>query len=127
MLRDGFALTAAGAYADFTSVAHDGIRALLSGLEGWARDGEAAARHILDGFSHLDVHPDVPGGVRKLSDAGHRLTAMTNGSVGLTERLLDKAGVLERFEVLSDTSGPRPLAAGPDVDPTAPEAPSVQP
>ncbi|MGH1554769.1 hypothetical protein ACRAWF_31115 [Streptomyces sp. L7] len=119
VLRDGFALTAAGTYADFTSVAHDGLRALLSGLG----DGEAAARHILDGFSHLDVHPDVPGGVRKLSDAGHRLTAMTNGSVGLTERLLDKAGVLDRFEILSDVRGPRPLAAGPGVDPTAQRLP----
>lgn len=107
VLRDGFALTAAGAYADFASVAHDGVRALLSGLEGWAGDGEAAARHILDGFSHLDIHPDVPDGIRKLSGTGYRLTAMTNGSVALTERLLDKAGVLDRFESLSDVRGPR--------------------
>ncbi|MFI2644309.1 haloacid dehalogenase type II [Streptomyces sp. NPDC018610] len=107
VLRDGFALTAAGAYADFADVAHDGVRALLSGLEGWAGDDEAAARHILDGFADLDVHPDVPDGVRQLSEAGYRLTAMTNGSVTLTERLLDKAGVLDRFESLWDVSGPR--------------------
>lgn len=49
----------------------------------------------------------MPDGVRKLSDAGYRLTAMTNGSVALTERLLDKAGVLDRFDALSDVSGPR--------------------
>ncbi|MDQ0798325.1 haloacid dehalogenase type II [Streptomyces sp. B1I3] len=107
VLRDGFALTAAGAYVDFTDVARDGVRAVLSGLEGWAGDGEAAARHILDGFADLDVHPDVPDGIRRLSEAGYRLTAMTNGSVALTERLLDKAGVLDRFESLSDVSGPR--------------------
>ncbi|MFG2550039.1 haloacid dehalogenase type II [Streptomyces sp. NPDC048581] len=107
VLRDGFALTAAGGYADFASIAHDGLQATLSGLAGWAGDGEAAARHILDGFAHLDVHPDVPDGVRKLSEAGYRLTAMTNGSVAMTERLLDKAGVLDRFEALSDVSGPR--------------------
>ncbi|MET9829171.1 haloacid dehalogenase type II [Streptomyces sp. NPDC006385] len=107
VLRDGFALTAAGGYADFTSIAHDGLQATLSGLAGCAGDGEAAARHILDGFAHLDVHPDVPDGVRKLSEAGYRLTAMTNGSVALTERLLDKAGVLDRFDALSDVSGPR--------------------
>lgn len=35
VLRDGFALTAAGAYADFASVARDGVWAVLSGLEGW--------------------------------------------------------------------------------------------
>ncbi|MFF4357059.1 haloacid dehalogenase type II [Streptomyces sp. NPDC001604] len=107
VLRDGFALTAAGAYADFASVAHEGVRTLLSGLEGWTGDGEAAARHILDGFPQLSVHPDVPDGVRKLSDAGYRLTAMTNGSTALTERLLDAAGVLDRFEALSDVGGPR--------------------
>lgn len=107
VLRDGFALTVAGGYADFMSLAHDGLRALLSGLEGWAGDEEAAARHILDGFSQLDVHRDVPDGVRKLSDAGYRLTAMTNGSTALTERLLDKAGVLHYFEALSDVHGPR--------------------
>ena len=88
-------------------LSHDGLRALLSGLEGWAGNEEAAARHILDGFSQLDVHPDVADGVRKLSDAGYRLTAMTNGSTALTERLLDKAGVLHYFEALSDVHGPR--------------------
>lgn len=107
VLRDGFALTAAGAYADFASVAHDAVRTLVSSLEGWTGDGEDAARHVLDGFAHLDVHPDVPYGIRKLSDAGYRLTAMTNGSAALTEQLLDNAGVLDCFEALSDVSGPR--------------------
>ena len=107
VLRDGFALTAVGAYADFTSVAHDGLRTLLSGLEGWTGDEEAAARHILDGLSQLDVHPDVPDGVRKLSDAGYRMTAMTNGSIAHTQRLLNTAGVLDCFETLSDVRGPR--------------------
>jgi 2-haloacid dehalogenase len=107
VLRDGFALTAAGAYADFMSLAHDGLRTLLSGLGEWTGDEEAAAGHILDGFSQLDVHHDVPDGVRKLSKAGYRLTAMTNGSVAGTERLLDRAGVLHCFEALSDVSGPR--------------------
>ncbi|MFI7406068.1 HAD family hydrolase [Streptomyces sp. NPDC049541] len=41
------------------------------------------------------------------AEAGYRLTAMTNGSVALTERLLYKAGVLDRFESLSDVNGPR--------------------
>lgn len=127
VLRDGFALTAAGAYADFTSLAHDGVRTLLSGLEGWTGDAEAAARHILDGFSRLDVHPDVPDGVRKLSDAGYRLTAMTNGSVALTERLLDTAGVLDRFEALSDVRGPRCWKPAPAAYHYAVERVGVQP
>ncbi|MFD8304988.1 haloacid dehalogenase type II [Streptomyces sp. NPDC059690] len=107
VLRDGFALTAAGAYADFAALAHEGLRTLLSAPGNRVGDEEAAARHVLDGFAQLDVHPDVPDGVRKLSAAGYRLTTMTNGSVAQTEQLLDRAGVLHCFEVLSDVAGPR--------------------
>ena len=70
VLRDGFALTAAGAYAPFSDVALDGLRALLPRVPGWTGDVEAAARRILDGFAHLNVHADVPDGVRELSAAG---------------------------------------------------------
>lgn len=106
VLRDGFALTAAGAYADFASVALDGLRMLLPGAEGWAGDVEAAARHVLDGFAYLEVHPDVPDSVRKLADAGFRLVTMTNGSSALTERLLARAALLDCFEALLDVRGP---------------------
>ncbi len=107
ILRDGFALTAAGAYADFAAVALDGLRTLLPGVEGWAGDVEAAARHVVDGFAYLEVHPDVADGVQKLSEAGFRLVTMTNGSATLTQRLLAKAGLVDSFEALLDVSGPR--------------------
>lgn len=107
VLRDGFALTAAGAYADFAAVARDGLRELLTGLEGWSGDAEAAVRHVLDGFGELEVHPDVPGGVRALRQAGFRLVTMTNGASALTERLLDRAGLRGSFDALLDVSGPR--------------------
>ncbi|MHC3467932.1 haloacid dehalogenase type II [Streptomyces sp. 7R007] len=107
VLRDGFALTAAGAYAGFAEVALDGLRGLLPAVEGWTGDVEAAARHVVDGFAHLPVHPDVPDGVRRLSEAGFRLVTMTNGSAELTERLLSGAGLLDRFEAVLDVGGPR--------------------
>jgi 2-haloacid dehalogenase len=107
VLRDGFALTAAGAYADFAAVARDGLRGLLTALEGWSGDAEAAARHVLDGFGELEVHPDVPGGVRALREAGFRLVTMTNGASALTERLLGRAGIRGSFHALLDVSGPR--------------------
>ncbi|UQA91286.1 haloacid dehalogenase type II [Streptomyces halobius] len=107
VLRDGFALTAAGAYADFPDVARDGLRALLPSLPGWSGDAEEAARHVLDGFAELEVHPDVPDGVRTLHGAGFRLVTMTNGRSALTERLLTRAGLLDCFEALLDVSGPR--------------------
>jgi 2-haloacid dehalogenase len=107
VLRDGFALTAAGAYAEFPSVAQDVLRGLLPAAPGWSGDVEAASRHILDGFTHLDVHPDVPEAVRRLSAAGFRLVTMTNGNSALTEGLLSRAGLLDCFEMLLDVRGPR--------------------
>ncbi|WP_251060478.1 haloacid dehalogenase type II [Streptomyces sp. ISL-100] len=106
-LRDGFALTAAGAYADFSVVAQDGIRALLPRVPGWSGDVEQAARHVLAGFTELEVHPDVPDGVRTLHEAGFRLVTMTNGRAALAERLLSRAGLLHCFEAQLDVSGPQ--------------------
>ncbi|WP_374224657.1 HAD family hydrolase [Streptomyces sp. ISL-99] len=64
----------------------------------WSGDVEQAARHVLAGFTELEVHPDVPDGVRTLHEAGFRLVTMTNGRAALTERLLSRAGLLHCFE-----------------------------
>jgi 2-haloacid dehalogenase len=105
-LRDGFALTAAGAYGDFREVAGAGLRTLLAGLPGWRGDLGDAVEHVLDGFAELRVHPDVPDGVRKLKSAGLRLATLTNGSVATSRRLLERAGLLDCFEALLDVSTP---------------------
>ncbi len=106
VLRDGFALTAAGAYADFSDVASAVLADLLSGLPRPPEDPRAAARRVVEGFGELRVHPDVPEGVRRLRAGGLRLATLTNGSVATTERLLDRAGLLDCFDMLLDVSGP---------------------
>ncbi|ODA70569.1 Haloacetate dehalogenase H-2 [Streptomyces sp. AVP053U2] len=107
VLRDGFALTAAGTFEEFSAVAREGVRALLPSVPGWSGDIEEAAGHVLEGFSLLEVHPDVPQGVRALRGMGLRMVTMTNGSSQLTERLLSRAGLMECFETHLDVSGPR--------------------
>jgi 2-haloacid dehalogenase len=107
VLRDGFALTAAGGYADFADLATDGLRALLAGIEGWEGDQEEAARHVLAVFRQLPLHPDAVPGIRALHDAGFRLATMTNGSAAQTDQLLAHAGIRDCFTVLCDVSGPR--------------------
>ncbi|WP_306187335.1 haloacid dehalogenase type II [Streptomyces sp. MK5] len=107
VLRDGFAITAAGGYADFADIARDNLRQLLSGAP-WEHDRlESAISHVMSGFAELDVHQDVPDGVRTLHAAGFRLVTMTNGSAPLTERLLTRAGVRGCFGELWDVTGPR--------------------
>jgi 2-haloacid dehalogenase len=96
VLRDGFALTAAGAGERFAVLAADGLRGVLHGLP-LDRDVDAAVEHVLAGFAALGVHPDVPDGVRALRAAGCRLVTLSNGSVDVAERLLVGAGVRAEF------------------------------
>ncbi|MDQ3659788.1 MAG: HAD hydrolase-like protein [Actinomycetota bacterium] len=97
-MRDGFALTAAGAYAEFSDVAAESLRVALAGLDGLLRDVDEAIGFVLAGFPELDVHPDVPAGMRELQRAGIRLITMTNGSAPLSEGMLSRAGVLDLWE-----------------------------
>ncbi|WP_435111965.1 haloacid dehalogenase type II [Nocardiopsis synnemataformans] len=107
VLRDGFGLTAAGAYADFADVAADILRDMLSGGDDRSGDVEAAVHHVLDGFGQLRCHPDVAAGMRRLRGAGVRLFTLTNGAAALTEGLLEREGLLGLVERRLDVSRPR--------------------
>jgi 2-haloacid dehalogenase len=99
-LRDGIALAAAGAYADFRTVALGVLRGRLAQVETLGRDPGEAAQHILAGFAELDVHPDVEEGMRRLADAGMRMATLTNGAAEVGQKLLERAGfgdLVERF------------------------------
>jgi len=97
-LRDGFALTAAGAYADFRTIALGVLRGQLAHVEALRGDAGEAADHIVAGFGELDVHPDVPDGVRRLANAGVRMATLTNGAAKVAEKLLERAGLSELVE-----------------------------
>jgi 2-haloacid dehalogenase len=97
-LRDGFALTAAGAYADFRTVALGVLRGQLAQVEALRGDTGEAAEHIVSGFGELDVHPDVRNGVRTLANAGVRMATLTNGAAEVAEKLLERAGLSELVE-----------------------------
>src|SRR4051794_18961463 len=99
VLRDGFALTAAGSKERFSVLAEDGLRRVLGDVE-LNRPIDHAVRYALDGFSSLGVHPDVVEGVRALRAGGLRLVTLTNGSVEVAERLLTTAGIRAEFEML---------------------------
>ncbi|MGI5286772.1 haloacid dehalogenase type II [Nonomuraea polychroma] len=98
VLRDGFALAAAGGYAEFARIAHDVLRGMS--LE------DKAIGHVLSGFAELRVHPDVPEGMRKLRESGIRLFTMTNGAAAMTEGILRREGLLDLVEARLDVSGP---------------------
>lgn len=99
VLRDGFALTAAGDKEPFARLARGALDAVLAGVS-LNRPPAEAADYILAGFSDLSVHPDVPDGVRLLREGGLRLVTLSNGSADVAGKLLTAAGVRSEFEHL---------------------------
>jgi len=99
LLRDGFALAAAGSQQSFTRLGTGTLRTLLAGLE-LNRPIDAAVEHVMTGFAQLPLHPDIPEGVRTLHQAGIRLVTLTNGSTQVADRLFTDAGIRDRFEAL---------------------------
>ena len=99
LLRDGFALTATGDNEAFADLAAEGLRLTFHGVS-LDRPVDAAVKHVMEGLPTLGVHPDVVDGVRALAEGGLRLVTLSNGSTGIAEKLLEEAGVRDRFEVL---------------------------
>jgi 2-haloacid dehalogenase len=99
LLRDGFALTVGEANPSFASVGAEGLRVMLSAVP-LTRGVDEAVEHIMNGFSGLHVHPDVPDGVRALAELGIRLMTLSNGSTSVARRLLADAQLEDYFETL---------------------------
>ena len=112
LLRDGFALTAAGGWASFAEV---GRAALIPVLEGRTlnRSTQAAIDHIVSGPGELPLHADVVPGLRRLHASGYALVTLTNGSVATTSALLARAGVAELFTATLSVDEPRVWKPGP--------------
>lgn len=94
-LRDAFALTVVGATVSFPEVATGVLKGMLHGV---ADDPAAAAASVLAGFGSLDMHPDVPAGMRILAEGGIRMVTLTNGSSEMAATLFDRAGVAHLVE-----------------------------
>jgi 2-haloacid dehalogenase len=99
VLRDGFALIAASENPPFAEVARELLLSQLSEAH-LNRSVEEAAKHVMDGFASLELHPDVASGVDRLREDGFRLVTLSNGAASVAERLLTSANIRDRFEKL---------------------------
>ena len=99
VLRDGFALTAAGENPPFAGVARELLLSHLSEAQ-LNRSVEEAAEHVMAGFAALELHADVTSGIERLHEAGYRLATLSNGAASVADRLLTAAHVRDRFERL---------------------------
>ena len=98
VLRDGFGLTAAGAPQPFAEIAAGVLAPVLA--QAGVADVDAAVQHVMSGMQELQVHEDVPEGVRALRRAGLTLVTLTNGATATSEGLLTRAGVRDEFDRL---------------------------
>jgi 2-haloalkanoic acid dehalogenase type II len=99
LLRDGFALAAAGGTAKFSMIGSEILRGVLRDVA-LTRSLDDAVRHVMAGFDTLSLHPDIADGIRDLKKAGLRLVTFSNGSAQVAESLLTRAGLRGEFEAL---------------------------
>ncbi|HZC05752.1 MAG TPA: haloacid dehalogenase type II [Ktedonobacterales bacterium] len=96
MLQYAFALTAIGDYRTFGEHGQAALTTLM------ARHAVSLSadeqRAILMALRVAPAHADVPEGLRRLSDAGFRLVALTNSTMEVAEQQLANAGVRSLFE-----------------------------
>jgi 2-haloacid dehalogenase len=97
-LRDGLALTAAGSYASFDTVARSALRSLLACSPGLSAPVEDAVDSVLEGFAGLPLHADVAPCLGKLHGAGYRVVTLSNGAAPNTRALLERGGVSHLVE-----------------------------
>jgi 2-haloacid dehalogenase len=85
VLRDGFAVAAAGGYIAFRDLA-------ATHLEHLVGPGEAVLR-ILGRIRRLPAQPDVEPAFQRLRDAGVRIVTLTNAHADTVATLVDRAGL----------------------------------
>ncbi len=89
ILRDGFALSAIGAFQPFSQLAA-GTFAVFLADHGQKVD-DAKIENFLQGFGELPAHPDVAPAFEMLRAEDIRILALTNGGAGNTKTLLKNA------------------------------------
>lgn len=99
LLRDGFALAAAGGAVKFSVIGSHLGREMLREVT-LTRSLDDAVTHIMAGFTALNLHPDIADGIHALKRAGLRLVTLSNGSAEVARALLTRADLESEFEAL---------------------------
>jgi 2-haloacid dehalogenase len=90
------ALTLAGVYVPFTDIGSAVLR-MLAATRGIAIT-EADGAELTDRFASMPPHPEVPAALRRLRDHDFRLFTLTDNTLEISGRQLERGGVIELFE-----------------------------
>ncbi|SDK25583.1 haloacid dehalogenase type II [Microbulbifer yueqingensis] len=91
LLRDAFALSAAGSFRPFPEIARATLEVVLASAD--AQTGKDEIDTVLEQFGKLPAHPDVRPALERARAGGLRSFLLTNGSRQNTESLVQQAGL----------------------------------
>src|SRR5262249_11159394 len=90
------ALTVAGCYVPFTDIG-SAVMKMLADTRGIAIE-EVDKKELIEKFSTMPTHPEVPAAMQKLREAGFRLFTLTDDLPEVQARQLEHAGIVGFFE-----------------------------
>jgi 2-haloacid dehalogenase len=90
------ALTLADVYVPFTEIG-GAVMQMLAAVNGIAIS-DADKRELTEKFASMPPHPEVPGALRKLREAGFRLFTLTDNLLEVQTHQLTSGGIVDLFE-----------------------------
>jgi 2-haloacid dehalogenase len=90
------ALTLAGVYVPFTDIGGAVLRMLAATRDITISDADAA--ELTNRFATMPPHPEVPAALRRLRDHGFRLFTLTDNTLEISGRQLERGGIIDLFE-----------------------------
>jgi 2-haloacid dehalogenase len=120
ILRDAFALSAAGRWRTFREVASGSLEVLLAQRGLSPRPDERDA--VLDAFASLEPAPDAAPALRLVERAELPAATLSNGGVAATRVLLERAGLGDLVSQVLGVDEIRRYKPGPEIYRHAAEA-----
>ena len=90
------ALTLAGVYVRFTDIGGAVLRMLAASRDIAISDADSA--ELTARVASMPPHPEVPAALRRLRDHGFRLFTLTDNTLEISGRQLERAGVIDLFD-----------------------------
>lgn len=111
MLQLAFVGGLTGQYVDFTAAQYAALD-MLAKRRGRTIDRDRAVA-IVDGMRSLPPHPDVPGALSRLREAGFRQVALTNSPLDVARAQLEHAGIIDLVDDVLSADEVKQLKPGP--------------
>jgi 2-haloacid dehalogenase len=112
MVQSALVATITGAYRTFAEVGAAALAMTAEQAGVQLREADRAA--IAGQMRRLPAHPEVPGALGRLRQAGYRLAALTNSTEQVATAQLEHAGIIGLFEQVLSADAVRRLKPAPE-------------